>query len=363
MPLVLSRAAWHEVAALAANLARETLAAEAEILALPQLHGRLGLPRSVRHVLGRGQQTGFTPGAARVQRFDFHFTDDGWQISEVNSDVPGGFIESAGFTRLVAEHYPDFAPVGDPARAYAAAVKACLPEGGQVGLVHATSYTDDRQVMIYLARELQTVGLGAHLLGPDQVHWREGRAVALGESAGLLDFLVRFFPGEWLPNLPRRSGWTAFFTGGRTLLSNPATALVTQSKRFPLVWDCIKAPLPTWRRLLPTTCDPRRAAWRGAGDWILKPALGRVGEDICLPGVTPAKRRRQIERQARWFPGGWAAQRRFEILPIETSSGSVYPCLGVFTVDDTVAGAYGRLATEPLINYKAQDAAVLVAIE
>ena len=35
-------------------------------------------------------------------RFDFHFTRDGWRISEVNSDVPGGLNESSGFERLMA---------------------------------------------------------------------------------------------------------------------------------------------------------------------------------------------------------------------------------------------------------------------
>jgi glutathionylspermidine synthase len=360
-PLVLTREAWLEVAPLAARLARETLAAEAEILDLPELHGRLGLPRAVRQVLRRGRQASFTPGAARVQRFDFHFTDEGWRISEVNSDVPGGFIESAGFTRLMAGHYPGLTAVGDPALAYAAAVKACLPDRGLVGLVHATSYTDDRQVMAYLSRALEALGLETRLLGPDQVGWRDGLALTVEEPAAPIDLLVRFFPGEWLPNLRRRSGWTYFFSRGRTPVSNPATALLTQTKRFPLVWDALQTPMATWRRLLPATCDPRRVAWRGSSDWVLKPSLGRVGEDICLPGVTPARLRRQIERQVRWFPSGWVAQRRFNTLPLQTPSGPMYPCLGVFTIGDSVAGAYGRLAAEPLINYKAQDAAVLVA--
>jgi hypothetical protein len=38
----------------------------------------------------------------------------------------------------------------------------------------------------------------------------------------------------------------------------------------------------------------------------------------------------------------------------------MYPCLGVFTIDGRVAGAYGRVARTPLINHLAQDAAVLI---
>jgi hypothetical protein len=39
----------------------------------------------------------------------------------------------------------------------------------------------------------------------------------------------------------------------------------------------------------------------------------------------------------------------------------VFPCLGVYTLDDRVIGAYGRLARTPLIDARAADAAVLAA--
>jgi hypothetical protein len=39
----------------------------------------------------------------------------------------------------------------------------------------------------------------------------------------------------------------------------------------------------------------------------------------------------------------------------------VYPCIGIYTLNDRVIGAYGRVARRPLIDHLAQDAAVLVA--
>ena len=39
----------------------------------------------------------------------------------------------------------------------------------------------------------------------------------------------------------------------------------------------------------------------------------------------------------------------------------VFPCLGVYTLDAKVVGAYGRLAARPLIDSRAADAAVLAA--
>src|SRR5690349_17695488 len=73
---------------------------------------------------------------------------------------------------------------------------------------------------------------------PAQLEWREGAAALLrrGEAPLPLARIARFFPAEWLPELPRRAGWRHFFAGGRTPLSNPATALLSQSKRFPLAW-------------------------------------------------------------------------------------------------------------------------------
>lgn len=361
-PLVLTSAAWQTVAGLAEKLAHETLAAEEELLRRPQLHKKLGLPRAVRRVLKHAAAFGPPRGAARVMRFDFHLTSDGWWISEVNSDVPGGFIEASGFTELVARHYPDTLTTGNVAELYVDAVAGAAVEGGTVGLVHATAYTDDRQQMIYLAKQLAVRGLRACLVGPDRLVWRDGRARIESQWAREpAAILMRFFPAEWLPNLPRGCGWKNFFRGGRTPMSNPASALLTQSKRFPLVWNDLSTPLPTWRALLPETRDPRHAPWRNSDAWVLKPALGRVGEGVGIPGVTPGKELKKIVRAARWHPGFWVAQRRFESLTVSRNGTNLFPCLGVFTVSGRVAGIYGRISHSALTNYRAQDIAVLVS--
>lgn len=363
-PLLVARPAWEELAALAEALARETAAAEDEILARPELHGELGLPRGLRRALGRAAREGGARGTARVMRFDFHPTDHsnngGWLLSEVNSDVPGGFVEAAGFTRLVAEQVPGAVPAGDPAARLADAVAAAAPPGGAVALVHATAYADDRQVMVYLARELAARGLEPILAAPDHLRWPGGHAEihAFGVRRRLAA-AVRFFPGEWLPALPRACGWRAFAHGGRTPVSNPAAALLVQSKRFPLLWGRLATPLPTWRRLLPETRDPRDADL-GDGRWVVKPTLGRVGDLVGVPGVTPERQWRRLVRAARRRPRYWVAQRRFAAAPLATADGAVFPCLGVFTVDGRAAGIYGRAARRPLVDHLARDVAVLV---
>ena len=358
-PLVLRADAWRELCALAEALAGETAAAEREIAERPELHRHLGLPRRVRAALARPAEP---CGVARLARFDFHLTADGWRITEVNSDVPGGLNEASGFAALFAPFVPGGDVAGDPAGAYAAALTMSLPPAARIGLIHATAYTDDAQVMTYLAQRLEQRGARPMLASPAHLRWRAGHAVIeTAWAQGPLDALVRFFPGEWLAELPARCGWPVWFRGAATPLSNPATALLTQTKRFPLVWDALATPLPTWRALLPETHDPRDAPWRDNAEWVIKPALGRIGEDIGMAGVTPPRDHEKIARHTRRHSGEWVAQRRFVPLPLPSpeTGRPLYPCIGVYTVDGRAVGAYGRIAGEPLIDWRAQDTAVL----
>lgn len=358
-PIILDGAAWLKIAALAEKLAAETLALEAELRRKPALHNELGLPRSIRWHLRRGaSMTESTPNA-RLIRFDFHYTTDGWRISEANADVPGGFIEASGFTRLMAEHYPGFIMAGDVADVLAKALRRTAPENGMVALVHATAYTDDRQMMLFLARYLENAGLKTALISPSHLRWREGRAFI--ETDWLqteADYIFRFFPGEWLPNLPRAAQWGEFFVPSHVPCCNPAYALLSQSKRLPLIWDKLETLAPTWREYLPETCDPRAVKW--SDEWVYKPAFGRIGEDIAMNGVTTPKDLQTIQKQVRKHPGDWIAQRHFQMIPLETAHGLRYPCFGVYTVNGQAVGIYGRIGEKPLITSIAPDIAVLI---
>lgn len=361
-PLVVTRSAWEDVVQIAEALAAETLAAERELVQRPELHGALGLPRAARRALRRAAAIGPAAGAARLVRFDFHFTTEGWRISEANCDVPGGLNEASGLPLAIGAHYSWAASVGDPAAAYVRAIAARAGSRGTVALVHATAYSDDQQMMTFIARQLEAAGLTAHLASPSHLRWRDRHAeLSAGWWEGPLDLVVRFFPGDWLGELPARTGWPLLFAGAQTPLSNPATAILTQSKRFPLVWDALRIPLPAWRAYLPDTRDPREAPWATSDEWIVKPALGRVGEGVGMRDAVTAAEMKRIRRHVRWWPGAWVAQRRFMLVPLEIGGARVFPCLGVYTLDGRVVGAYGRLGSVPLIDARAADAAVLAA--
>jgi hypothetical protein len=93
---------------------------------------------------------------------------------------------------------------------------------------------------------------------------------------------------------------------------------------------------------------------------VLKPVLGRVGEDVGIAGVTPAAEWTRIAREVERHPSHWVAQRRFSATPLRVGGAARYPSVGVYTVNTRVVGAYGRIAERPLIDARARDAAVLI---
>jgi hypothetical protein len=155
--------------------------------------------------------------------------------------------------------------------------------------------------------------------------------------------------------------WRPFFRDGRTPVCNPGTALLAESKRFPLVWDKLRTRLRSWRRLLPETRDPRDAPWQSDDGWLLKTAFCNTGDTVSAASITPAKDWRKTRWLARLFPRDWVAQRRFETSSIESPLGDMYPCVGVYTIDGRAAGAYVRLSHRPIVDYRAIDAAMLIA--
>lgn len=341
----------------AEQLAAETLALERALLKRPELWRELGLGARLRGALAQTHDA----DAVRVMRFDFHPTHDGWALSEVNSDVPGGFAEASALPRLAAAHVPGAAASGDVGGALAAAFAERLPKRGRLAFVHATAYSDDRQVMQYLANRFAACDFETVLVAPDHLRWRDGLAYCIAEGqGGAVDAVIRFFPADWLADLPRASDWRAHFSAS-TLMANPPRAALSQSKRLPLLWDKLGVDTTAWRAVLPETRDPRDAPWRSDPRWLLKPAYGRVGEGIVWRGNGDAKTWRGASLSATLWPRSWVAQRRFTSRALPGAPGPRHLCVGVFTVEGRAAGFYGRLSANSIVEKHAQDAPVLIA--
>jgi len=358
-PLVLKASVWNQLARYAEQLSAEAISAENEISHRPDLIAHLGLPRALRRVLTN--ESSLTPAAGRVMRFDFHYTTQGWRISEANSDVPGGFSEASHFTEMMAPHFPDLRPAGNPSDIWTSALAAAAGPAGVMVLLSAPGYMEDHQVVAFLARRLRAHGCVTHLAKPEQIVWRNGSAcLNTAWYRGPVNLIVKFYQAEWLARLPRKFGWENLFRRGKTPVANPPLAVISESKRFPLVWDQLSTRMPTWRTLLPETRDPRDAPWPSDETWLLKTAMCNNGDTVCRRDLMSHKAWLRLLMSVRLSPGQWIAQRRFQSVPVSTPVGSRHICIGVYTVNGRSAGAYARLSEKPVIDYSAVDVALLL---
>jgi len=343
--------------AAAEALAAESLRLERALLERPDLHALIGIPRALRDPLRAARERPATDDL-RVMRFDFHPTDAGWVVSEVNCDVPGGFAEAGAMPRIVAQLSGLGAPGPDPAQALADGLQRRSAPGARVALVHATSFSDDRQVMEHLGQALSARGLRPIYAAPDHLRWATGSARCIaGGAEGEVAAVVRFFPTEWLPSLSAACGWPAMF-GSAVQQCNPPGAVLVQSKRAMLSVPALGLELPAWRRWSPGAREPDL---RGLFDdrLVLKSAWGRVGEGVAIRGCTDSRELLRMRVGATLERRQWVMQDRFDSAPLGSTDGPLHLCVGVFVIDGRAAGFYGRAALAPRIDKHAFDVAVL----
>ncbi len=88
-PLFIRVEEWNHLCCSAERLACEMISSKLGMLDEPIVLALAGVPKALRDVLRRNRRNG-----ARCMRFDFRPTSSGWQVAEVNSDVPGGWKTS-----------------------------------------------------------------------------------------------------------------------------------------------------------------------------------------------------------------------------------------------------------------------------
>lgn len=366
-PLLIRPTIWQQLAKMAEDLATELMAAEQEIIMRRELYSMLGLSPNLHPILSEASRNGAAIPHVRVLRFDFHYTTGGWRISEVNSDVPGGYTEASRFTQLVSRFTPHTRPCGDPARTWTDAIMRHVGTQGRVALLSAPGFMEDQQVTAFLAAELQARGVETFLVhGPSQLHWQAGQAHAVYKSGFIpLDAIVRFYQGEWLLKMPNASGWKQLFASGKTLVTNPGCSLLTESKRFPLIWDYLETEMACWRSLLPESCGPQDNRWQSVNEksWVLKEAFSNTGDSIHMREALSPRSWETLKRVALKHPERWVVQRKFDVSPVWSELGWVYPCIGVFTINGEAGGTYTRVGLRPVVDYNAMDAALLIAEE
>ncbi|MCL1914280.1 MAG: glutathionylspermidine synthase family protein [Eubacteriaceae bacterium] len=360
--LVISEDEHRWLEELTLKLDEETIHAEEILSANLKLAKPLRLPKKILEPLK-------TIGAynpelhIRLMRYDFHPTVEGnWAVSEVNSDVPGGFAEASIMPKLACEalggecyRFIDFSKV--IAGAFTRKVKA----GGRIMLAHCTSYSDDRQVMQFLGDKLEESGFIPVYCAADHLVFQNRNAASiLNGYQGKVDGIFRFTPLEWLIGIkPER--WIGYFDTITPSCNHPIS-IFAQTKRFPLVWDALEehgAVFASWRSLLPQTIEVKDA--KDKDGFIFKPAFGRVGEGISIAEACSEDEYEKIIKDVRKNPGKYLAQKKFDSMPLVGENGaSFHVCLGSYTVDGQAAGYYARINRTPRIDSNAADIPVLI---
>ncbi|MCP1727505.1 glutathionylspermidine synthase [Natronospira proteinivora] len=302
----------------------------------------------------------------RVSRCDFHYSsDERWYITEFNEDCPGEMGECAGYQALMSEYVlPWMSGLSCPGDLRQSLIKALSP-WQRIGLVHASAWSGDLQQVSLIADWLRQSGREAVVGSPANLQVDADGQAWLFDQA--VDVLFRYYPGEWISELPNAADWERLAC--QHPLMSPLSALASQSKRFYALAeveslglserarDC----LSTW---FPDSVLPEPAHQddylRDQSSWVLKGSFGRMGNAVRIGALLSPNDWRLAINQALTKPAAYALQAAFEPAPLWFSSGARYASLGMFLVNGRFAGYSSRVHVHPIINYEACHVATLV---
>ena len=360
--LVLTKEENDEVIKLTKQLEQETRLAEEYLNKHIKIAKKLSLPPKILQQIPNMQNYDKTKNI-RLMRYDFHLDiNHNWVVTEVNSDVPGGFAESSLLTDLARKtiNIPEleYTSFGEK---MVKAINNKLNKIGTIMMVHCTCFSDDRQVMQYMGDRLKREGYKIIYGAADHINFKEKQAYSiLDNNKEKIDLIFRFTPLEWLIQMkPRR--WDGYFNS-TTISCNHPVSIYAQSKRFPFVWNDLEKAginMDTWKNLLPETLEVKDLGKKQG--FIYKPIYGRVGERISIKEACKGDEYKKIIKDVKKHPNQYLAQKKFESLPLKGEDGTEYHvCLGSYIIEGEHAGYYARISEYPRIDSYAADIPVLI---
>ncbi len=334
---------------------------ESQVASDPDLLDLVGVPQALHDPILR--QPDDHP---RVTRCDFHLTARGqWMISEFNSDDTAGFAESYGLAQVLGnqwrQRFKGLGFRGDLRRA----ICDSFQDYPRIGLLHATAYSEDLQHVALVERWLQDEGHDTVIGAPSNLSMVDDQPHVLDSP---VDAVFRYYPGEWLVNLPNFDAWQA--ASPKLASMNPLSAVASHSKRCYALWQGDAVSLSdearsTLNRFFPPSQlleDLDRAEiLNNPNRWVLKGAYGRTGDTVRIGPLMPKEAWTKAVNEAFDQPQNIVAQKRFEMMPMWTSRGLSYPTVGVFLVDGKFAGYFSRVDRGPLIGYDSWHVPTLVS--
>lgn len=360
--LILSKEEYSQLKKLTEDIDKETIMAEEFLNKNLECAKKLNLSKKCYKEI-QSMKNYDPKNHIRLMRYDFHPIGNGeWAVSEVNSDVPGGFAEASLMPQFAKETLEKnnywFDNFG---KLLVNAIVEKVKPNGKIMMVHCTCYSDDRQVMQFLGDQLEKEGFQIIYAAADHVHFKNQKAISiLDGNEGEIDAIIRFNPLEWIKDIKPKH-WAGFFNTN-TVSCNHPIAIFAQTKRFPFVWDILEEnniSMSTWRKLLPKTIEVKDA--KGNKDYIYKPAYGRVGEKIGIKEACTKKEYKKIMTEVKLFPKKYIAQKRFSSMPIKDTNGKEYHiCVGSYTINGKHSGFYARISELPRIDSNAADIPILI---
>ncbi len=360
--LIISKEEHEKIKLLTEQLDKETIAAEIFLNNNLKLAKPLALPKQISKELKT--MINYNPKEhIRLMRYDFHpTTENKWVISEVNSDVPGGFAEASLMPELAKKILKNnkysFVNFGE---ILVKAIAEKTISNGKIAMVHCTSYSDDRQVMQFLGDKLYKLGFNIIYCAADHLIFKDNKAYSiLDGNEGNIDAIIRFTPLEWLKDIKPKH-WEGYFNTVTPSCNHPI-AIFAQTKRFPLIWSALKQngiDLSTWERLLPDTHEVKHID--NIEGYIYKPAYGRVGEKISIKEACSDNEYKEILADVKKHPKEYLIQKKFNSKTVKSDDGEEFHlCLGSYTINSVHAGYYARISTLPRIDSNAADIPVLI---
>lgn len=335
--LVLTAAEHQDAVACCVRLHGALERAAARLYDNPGWLARLGIPPAVQEIVRTE-----TPHPHSIVRYDLVHTDSGWMLPEFNEDAPGGFNESIAGRALFSGLVRGASVPGG----FTAKFVEMLPAGRRAGLVYATGYAEDLQHMLILAELLRERGIEPVLASPAHLRCGPfGRPRLFGKP---VDWILRFFPGEWYGHLENVRDWRR--AAARIPIINPLSRLLRQSKGLYALWReeplLDEADTALLNRHTPHTefFRTNRSALYASHreEWVLKKLYGRMGDSVAIGRLcTPAQWERAIGEAAK-NPDAYIAQRAFVPLSVANSDRRLFPVLGVYLMEGTFADYYSR---------------------
>jgi glutathionylspermidine synthase len=302
---------------------------------------------------------------------------------EINADCPGGHNETEALPRLLrrsgarahdSDLVHELGGLTDPTDVVPDLVARMLAMSGGTGspngaiaLTYATAYAEDLQICAYLERALERAG--ARVLRVPITALRAGQDGRIMARGAPISVLYRYFPTEYLAGARNLTHLLRAVADGKLKTISSFSHIYAQSKHALSLLDAV--PQPVRARATPHIAEtfafqevPVRDLFRNRGDWVVKRALGRVGDEVFV-GSLHSKEEwshilHDVEELVTRKREAWIAQRFVDQGFVSTPWGPRLVTLGAYLRNGVFKGYFARLSDVSHVSHESVVVPVLV---